>query len=200
MSRQPLSRRINYRGERGATRLQSIGDRNRESTASTLGDCEHLKVLSMRVKQRFDSIQQESYLSIWRTYDRLKALEDLFFAQWELTAQQYNVLRILQAHGSPLPTLTIANKLISRAPDVTRMLDRLEKQSWIVRVRSDSDRRSVLVEITPKGIKLLESMASGLTELHKKQLGHVPPAELQELCSLLAKIRAPHEPEGSSWG
>jgi DNA-binding MarR family transcriptional regulator len=112
---------------------------------------EHLKVISMRVKQRFDSIQQESYLSIWRTYDRLKALEDAFFAEWQITAQQYNVRRILQSNGAPLPTLTIANKLISRAPDITRMLDRLEKQTWIVRVRSDADRRSVLVEITKKG-------------------------------------------------
>jgi DNA-binding MarR family transcriptional regulator len=154
----------------------------------------------MRVKQRFDSIQQESYLSIWRTYDRLKALEDAFFAEWQLTAQQYNVLRILQSNGTPLPTLTIANKLVSRAPDVTRMLDRLEKQSWIVRVRSDTDRRSVLVEITDKGMQLLDSMANGLTELHEKQLGHVTPAELQELCDLLAKVRAPHEPSGSAWG
>jgi DNA-binding MarR family transcriptional regulator len=161
---------------------------------------EHLKVISMRVKQRFDSIQQESYLSIWRTYDRLKALEDAFFAEWQITAQQYNVLRILQSNGAPLPTLSIANKLISRAPDITRMLDRLEKQTWIVRVRSDADRRSVLVEITEKGVRLLDSMADGLTELHEKQLGHVQPADLQNLCELLAKVRAPHEPNSSQWG
>lgn len=153
----------------------------------------------MRLKQRFDSIQQESYLSIWRTYDRLKALEDAFFAEWQLTAQQYNVLRILQAHNGPLPTLTIANKLISRAPDVTRMLDRLEKQAWIVRSRNESDRRSVLVEITDGGTKLLEAMADGLTELHQKQLGHMSAEDLQLLCGLLAKARSPHEPAGGAW-
>lgn len=159
----------------------------------------HLKVIIMQVKPRFDSIQQESYLSIWRTYDRLKALEDAFFAEWQITAQQYNVLRILQSNGAPLPTLTIANKLISRAPDITRMLDRLEKQAWIVRVRSDADRRSVLVEITEKGTRLLDSMADGLTELHEKQLGHVQPDDLKKLCELLATVRAPHEPNSSLW-
>jgi DNA-binding MarR family transcriptional regulator len=80
------------------------------------------------------------------------------------------------------------------------MLDRLEKQSWIARVRSDADRRSVLVEITDKGMQLLDSMAEGLSELHEKQLGHVQPSDLQEICDLLAKIRAPHEPAGSAWG
>ncbi len=93
---------------------------------------------------------------------RLKSLEDAFFAEWQITAQQYNVLRILQANGAPMPTLAIANKLISRAPDITRMLDRLEKQNWIVRVRSDADRRSVLVEITETGLHLLDSMADGV--------------------------------------
>ncbi|MFN5274165.1 MAG: MarR family transcriptional regulator, partial [Planctomycetota bacterium] len=68
-------------------------------------------------KRKFDSQQQEVYLSLWRTYDRLKALEDELFQSWDLTSQQYNVLRILQA-ASPkaVPTLQISQRLISRAP------------------------------------------------------------------------------------
>src|SRR4051812_2383249 len=75
---------------------------------------------------RFDSLYQEVYLGLWRTYDRLRALEDELFAGYELTAQQYNVLRLLKAaRPDGVPTLTLADRLVSRAPDVTRMIDRL---------------------------------------------------------------------------
>jgi hypothetical protein len=55
-----------------------------------------MEVKSTGKKRKFDSLQQEVYLSLWRTYDRLKALEDELFQTWDLTSQQYNVLRILQ--------------------------------------------------------------------------------------------------------
>jgi DNA-binding MarR family transcriptional regulator len=110
-------------------------------------------------KRKFDSQQQEVYLSLWRTYDRLKALEDELFQSWDLTSQQYNVLRILQA-ASPkaVPTLQISQRLISRAPDITRMLDKLQERKLVSRLRSQEDRRTVLVEITPEGLELLEKL------------------------------------------
>src|SRR5215204_3237261 len=75
---------------------------------------------------RFDSPQQEAFLSLWRTYDRLRAHEDELFARHDLTAQQYNALRLLRAaHPRKVPTLAVATRLVSRAPDITRMLDRL---------------------------------------------------------------------------
>ena len=78
-------------------------------------------------KTRFDSLQQEAYLSLWRTYDRLKSLEDELFAEFDLSAQQYNSLRLLEAvQPGTMPTSALGNKLISRAPDMTRLLDRLE--------------------------------------------------------------------------
>ncbi len=151
-------------------------------------------------KRKFDSRAQEAYLSLWRTYDRLRAYEDAVFAEWDLTAQQYNLLRLLRSEApTPVPTLTLAVKLISRAPDITRMLDRLEERGWIVRTRSVSDRRAVLVSITESGLKLLDALAEPIANSHEKQLGHLSATELKSLCDLLRKARQPHEPSDSPW-
>lgn len=154
---------------------------------------------SVATKRKFDSLQQEAYLSLWRTYDRLRGLEEKLFQAHGLTAQQYNVLRILSASNESMPTLAIASKLVSRAPDITRMLDKLETSGWIDRVRSPDDRRSVLIEITAAGRKKLEELEEPLAEMHEEQLGHVAAKDLRLFCDLLAKIRSPHEPDGSSW-
>jgi DNA-binding MarR family transcriptional regulator len=154
---------------------------------------------SVATKRKFDSLQQEAYLSLWRTYDRLRALEEKLFQSHGLTAQQYNVLRILNASNESMPTLAIASKLVSRAPDITRMLDKLETSGWIDRVRSPDDRRSVLIEITASGRKKLQELEEPLAEMHEEQLGHVAAKDLRLFCDLLAKIRSPHEPAGSSW-
>ncbi|MFY8201345.1 MAG: MarR family winged helix-turn-helix transcriptional regulator [Pirellula staleyi] len=151
-------------------------------------------------KRKFDSIQQEAYLSLWRTYDRLKAIEDHLFDHWDMTPQQYNVLRLLEAsHPNPIPTLSLSNRLVSRAPDITRMLDKLEKSQWIERVRSVEDRRAVLVTVTSKGKKLLREIAQPLSESHVAQMGHLSGQELKQLCDLLRKVRQPHEPNNSDW-
>jgi DNA-binding MarR family transcriptional regulator len=149
--------------------------------------------------RRFDSLEQEAYLSLWRTYDRLKAIEESFFQKWNLTPQQYNVLRILLGSESPLPTLAIATKLVSRAPDITRMLDKLEQEKWISRSRSSEDRRAVMVSITAEGRKRVSDMSDSLEEMHREQLGHLGGNDLRSLVELLAKVRQPFEPLGSSW-
>src|SRR5262245_23809381 len=149
--------------------------------------------------RRFDSPEQEAYLALWRTYDRLRALEDELFAGFDLTAQQYNLLRLLRAAREPVPTLSLAERLVSRAPDITRMLDKLEERKFLTRTRSTADRRAVLVRITPAGLALLEKIAGPLRECHRRQLGHLSAAELRNMIALLKAARAPHEPDGSSW-
>ena len=157
-----------------------------------------MSLLSTSVK--FDSPAQEAYLALWRTYDRLKAIEDRLSDRWNLTAQQYSVLRLLSAAGTEaVPTLSLVSRLVSKAPDVTRMLDRLESNQWIERERSVSDRRAVLVRITDAGRQLLDAMQSSLDECHQEQLGHLSEDELELLSGLLRKARLPHEPDGSSW-
>ena len=149
---------------------------------------------------RFDSLEQEVFLNLWRTYDRLRAHEDALFEQFDLTPQQYNVLRLLRAeHPESQPTLSLADRLVSRAPDITRMLDKLEQRGLIARERPASDRRIVRVTITPAGLELLDTIAGPLHECHRKQLGHLPPEELQQLAGLLRTARLPHEPPTSTW-
>lgn len=153
-----------------------------------------------RPAARFDSPQQEAYLALWRTYDRLRAFEDELFSTFDLTAQQYNLLRLLRAsYPHPVPTLSLTARLVSRAPDVTRMLDRLEERELIVRTRSSEDRRTVLVEATTSGLALLEKIAEPLRECHERQLGHLSSSDLTTLVQLLRKARGPHEPNDSPW-
>jgi DNA-binding MarR family transcriptional regulator len=151
-------------------------------------------------RRRFDSPEQEAYLNLWRTYDRLKHLEDELFGRFELTAQQYNALRLLHAaHPKRLPTLIVASRLISKAPDITRLLDRLEERGLIVRERLLDDRRTVGVGITREGTALLDHMAVEVNACHEKQLGHLSPDELEQLTGLLRKARQPLETDGSAW-
>ncbi len=149
---------------------------------------------------RFDSLEQEAFLSLWRTYDRLRALEDELFGRYELSPQQYNVLRLLKAeHPDPLPTLALADRLVSRAPDITRMLDKLEQRDLIQRTRPPTDRRTVLVGVTVAGLALVDEISAPLRDCHERQIGHLGGADLKKLVSLLHAARAPHEPDNSTW-
>lgn len=145
-------------------------------------------------RQAFDSPEQEVFLNLWRTYDRLKALEDEMFSQVGLSAQQYNALRLLHSVSpAAMATLDLGRRLISRAPDVTRLLDRLEDRGLLCRERLADNRRVVAVKITPQGIQLLDELHHSVLDCHKRQLGHLDGASLQQLARLLKAARQPHE-------
>jgi DNA-binding MarR family transcriptional regulator len=153
-----------------------------------------------RKRRRFDSLQQEAFLSLWRTYDRLRACEDELFAARDLTPQQYNALRLLRSqHPEKIRTLDLAARLVSRAPDITRLLDKLEQRGLIDRDRPADNRRVVRIGITPAGNALLESLQKPIRECHMRQLGHLSTTELKDLIALLRAARAPHEPHDSNW-
>ena len=151
-------------------------------------------------KPRFDSLQQEAYLGLWRSYDRLKSIEDEMFSEFDLSAQQYNALRLLQAvYPGTLKTSVVGSKLISRAPDMTRLLDRLENRKLVHRERPQDNRRAVEVGITTEGLQLLEQLAPAVRECHQRQFGHMSEDDLKHLVELLHSVRRPHEAEGSIW-
>jgi DNA-binding MarR family transcriptional regulator len=159
-----------------------------------------MATISTPANPRFDSLQQEVYLGLWRTYDRLRALEDELFANYNLTAQQYNVLRLLKAaRPEPVPTLALGDRLVSRAPDITRMIDRLEERGLVARERLAEDRRVVRVRITDAGLELVSKIAGPLGDCHARQLGHLTDADLKKLSALLREARLPHEPDESVW-
>ena len=158
------------------------------------------EVAARRRSTRFDSPEQEVFLNLWRTYDRLRAVEDELFARHGLTAQQYNALRLLRgAHPATVQTLTLAARLVSRAPDITRLLDRLAERGLVGRARPADNRRTVMVGITPAGVAVLDGLAAEVRECHARQIGHLDAAEMTTLVALLRKARAPHEPPGSIW-
>jgi DNA-binding MarR family transcriptional regulator len=150
--------------------------------------------------RRFDSLEQEAFLHLWRTYDRLRIEEDSLFESVGLTAQQYNALRLLRGkHPGSLATLDLAERLVSRAPDITRLLDKLERRKLIRRERPASNRRIVAVRVTDAGLRLLETLDEAVRRCHGRQLGHLPQARLRQLIAILEEVRRPHEPPDSSW-
>jgi DNA-binding MarR family transcriptional regulator len=153
-----------------------------------------------RLSRRFDSPQQECYLNLWRTYDRLRMIEDELFSRHDLTAQQYNALRLLRAeHPATIPTLVLAGRLVSHAPDITRLVDRLEQRRLVARRRMADNRRVVQVGITAEGLALLKQLDDPVRECHERQLGHLSQSQLHSLSDLLRVARQPHEAEASAW-
>jgi DNA-binding MarR family transcriptional regulator len=150
--------------------------------------------------RRFDSLAQEAFLNLWRTYDRLHVLEEDLFGRYDLTPQQYNALRLLRGEsGRKLPTLALASRLVSRAPDITRLLDKLEERGLVERERPADNRRMVLIALTDAGRSLLAELDHQVRECHVRQLGHLSEPQLRELIVLLQAARAPHEDASSPW-
>lgn len=153
-----------------------------------------------RASRHFDSLPQEAFLNLWRTYDRLRDFEDALFGQYDLTPQQYNALRLLRGeYPDPIPTLALASRLVSHAPDITRMLDRLEARELVSRERPSDNRRVVHVKLTESGVALLKEIDKPLRECHHSQLGHLSATDLAELIRLLKLARGPHEKDNSIW-
>src|SRR6516162_3968375 len=149
---------------------------------------------------RFDSLEQKVFLNLWRTYDRLRSFEDELFGEHDLTPQQYNALRLLRsAHPAKIPTLDLASRLVSHAPDITRLLDKLQQRGLIERDRPAHNRRVVRIGITTAGLALLDELHEPLQECHARQLGHLSPKQLKQLSVLLHAAREPHEDDSSSW-
>jgi DNA-binding MarR family transcriptional regulator len=141
-------------------------------------------------KNPFDSLEQETALNLCRTMDHLHQQCQQLFQEHNLSAPQYNVLRILRGHGGDgLPCCEITAQMITRMPDITRLVDRLEEAGLVERTRAADDRRVVRVSITRAGLELLARLDRPVVELHKKQLGHLSSEELTELNRLLVKVR-----------
>lgn len=150
-------------------------------------------------KIAFDSVEQEAYLQLWRTYDRLREVETKTFEPHGITAQQYNVLRILQSvKAEYLPTTTLASRLVSRSPDMTRMLDKLEAKGLISRRRGVENRRIVEVALTQLGAKLIAQIASDVRLCSREQLGHLGTQKLRQLIALLVEARRTHEDDSAT--
>jgi DNA-binding MarR family transcriptional regulator len=139
---------------------------------------------------RGSSPEEVAFLDLLRTCDLLSRGPAQLLKTEDLSPTQYNVLRILRGAREGLACGEIANRMITRDPDVTRLLDRLEKRGLISRCREAGDRRMVMSRITGEGLKLLARLDGPVQEIHRKQLGHLGKAQVRALADLLAAARA----------
>ena len=134
-------------------------------------------------------LEEAAYVDLLRTTDLLSRRLVPVMKAADLSSTQYNVLRILRGAGGELPCGEIASRMVTRDPDITRLLDRLEKRSLIARRREAKDRRTVLTRITPAGLDLLARLDKPVHEAHARHLGHLSRKHLRQLSELLRAAR-----------
>ncbi|MBU6413885.1 MAG: MarR family transcriptional regulator [Planctomycetes bacterium] len=143
-------------------------------------------------KNPFDLPEEEALLNIVRTSAALSIAFEREFRQYDLTDASYNVLRILRGSGpSGKLCSQVGRELVAQGPDVTRLIDRLERKGLCERRRSTTDRRAIWVVITPSGLDLVNRLDEPVKALLKKALGHMSRKELELVSELLVKVRTP---------
>ena len=136
-------------------------------------------------------LETRVFVALLKAADALNQEAEQVVKSQGLTGAQYNVLRILRgAEPEGLPCRGISERMISHDPDMTRLLDRMEKRGVISRERQTDDRRVVKTRITEKGLEILEKLDQPVRELHREQLRHASQARLKELERLLEEVAA----------
>ena len=144
----------------------------------------------LRQSRPFASLEQEATISIERTAAVLRHEVAESLRPHGITPAQYNVLRILRGAGrAGLCRHEISDRLVTQVPDVTRLLDRMEAAGLVTRERSEEDRRLVTTRITAQGLDVLAQLDEPITEIHRRQLGHMDEEQLGTLIELLAIAR-----------
>jgi DNA-binding MarR family transcriptional regulator len=135
-------------------------------------------------------LEQQAYLEVLKTADHLTRGTAALLKEAGLSPTQYNVLRILRgAAPEGLSCSEVGERMLTRDPDVTRLLDRMETRRLLVRSRGEKDRRVVTIHITTEGLELLKELDDPIQQLHKASLGHMESGELRALIALLRAAR-----------
>jgi DNA-binding MarR family transcriptional regulator len=145
---------------------------------------------ALKQQRKFASREQEVLLGLRIAAARIvEPWEKFLKTTAELTPNQYNVLRILRGSDpARLACSEIADRMIARDPDITRLVDRLGRRGLVARVRSRHDRRVVEVAITDKGREVLRGLDSHVTRMPHAMLGHLGARKLQHLGRLLEDV------------
>jgi DNA-binding MarR family transcriptional regulator len=146
----------------------------------------------LRQRRPFTSPEEEAYLNVARTSAVLADAMEQVMRPAGLSLAQYNVLRILRGAGPDgLCRNELRDRMLTRMPDVTRLLDRMEEAGLVVRERSAEDRRLVRTRITADGRALVDGLDAPVGAVHQRLLGHLAPTELRALSDLLTRARQP---------
>jgi len=135
------------------------------------------------------ALQDQLFVSLLKIADSLAQEAERLLKSAGLTGAQYNVLRILRgAEPEGILCRGIAERMISRDPDMTRLLDRMEKHAWITRQRQKDDRRVIKTRITAEGLSLLKKLDQPVHDLHEGQFRHMSATRLRQLADLLEEV------------
>lgn len=147
--------------------------------------------LSELIKQdTFRNTRQEVLLNVIVTSSWVTSELAATMAPYGITPSQYNALRILRgSHPKTLTCSEVGARLLDRTPDVTRLLNRLERSGLVKRCRSEEDRRVVNVVITEQGLALLDRMRDEMLMTEERITEHLSPEEQRQLCDLLERLR-----------
>jgi DNA-binding MarR family transcriptional regulator len=138
----------------------------------------------------FPGLEDEAVVSLHRTADQLQGSFSDMLKPYGLSPTQFNALRILRGAGEAGRACSeIAERMVNRDPDITRLLDRLERRGLAARSREGRDRRVIITRITPAGLELLRGLDRPIEEFNRKQLGHLSDQQLRALVKLLEVVR-----------
>src|SRR5258706_11611798 len=158
---------------------------------------DYIRSMSSRSKAARPSASLEAriFVALLQTADTLGQEAEQFLKSAGLTGAQYNVLRILRgAEPAGLPCKGIGDRMISHDPDMTRLLDRMDKRGLITRERQTDDRRVIKTRITAQGLDILKKIDTPIQELHKRQFLHMGATRLKTLAAALEEV-IPKTPE-----
>ncbi|MCB0399684.1 MAG: MarR family transcriptional regulator [Winogradskyella sp.] len=138
------------------------------------------------VNSKFKDNKTKALINILYTANWITAKQNAFFAGFGISPQQYNILRILRGANKPLSMQVVKDRMIERAPNATRLTDKLCAKELIERIPCDNDRRVVHIQITKKGLELLEEISD---DFNDEWLGEITEKEAEQLSNLLDKLR-----------
>lgn len=138
------------------------------------------------IQSSFPNDKVKALINIKYTANWINSHENEFFRGYGISPQQYNILRILKGASKPVKVQTIKDRMIERAPNATRLMDKLCDKSYIERVRCNDDRRVVFISITQKGLELLKTIQKNI---RLDFLDNITTEEAITLSNLLDKIR-----------
>ncbi len=139
--------------------------------------------------ERLEKLTQRVYLNLFRTHEALLYDFKVLLKEQGLSEPQYNVLRILLGSGKPVQVYWVAERMLTREPDITRLIDRLVRAELVERTRCEEDRRVVWVSLTTKGRELVDELDRPVMDLHREQLGRLGVRKLRSLIELLKEAR-----------
>ena len=145
---------------------------------------------ALKQNRPFVSLEQQVYLSILRTASELSYAVDQYFRPFDITPSQYNVLRILRGVGADgLCRNEISERMVTATPDMSRLLDRMEKAGWVRRERAEDDRRQVSTYITKSGMELLETLETPTRDFVMRLFSGTRVSDLKAVLKVNDQIR-----------